>query len=749
VQLRRARWALQQKAWIITTGVLVALAVLVAWGVDAVFREGSAELEEQWIAETVRRVNAAQTAEIDALERGCRDYANWLETYTFIDDPSMPYVETNLLPSMFANLRLDAFLLFHLDSRLRLGRTYDGTEVSEEGVEELFAALQPIARHAVTGRSIRGLLKINQQIAMVAVLPVVHDDGSGPPNGALGEVRILSASWQQRLRDMLNVDIVLLDGPSTQEGTRSDDADSGGFSRTAVSDKVMELQIPLIDLNGRRIGAWKVTLERKINLQGIRARLVFYVVLGVLVMAAAALIGALLRWMVIARLEALQSAVSRVGATSDLSVRLPMSGSDELTSLTDGINRMLQALADAEGRRVAAEAARERLTTQLQESQKLEAIGTLAAGLAHDFNNLITSIQGSATLIRLDSVPEPEVESHLQRIEQASKRAAGLVQKMTAFGRRSPTVFEEVRLSTMVSDAFELVRPSVPSGIQFKLHNEEINDWVAADPAQLQQALVNLATNASHAMASGRGSLSATISRRQIPDASHPETSALAPGDYLRLVVEDEGCGIAPEHLTRVFEPFYTTKPVGSGTGLGLAVVHGIVGHHRGSIGIESQVGKGTRVIIHLPCAQRAPVMSIESSASKAPIMTRSDRKRLLLVDDDSLVRSTIEAGLARMGYEVCTAQGGAHALQLVEADPDRFDVLVTDQMMPGMTGLELGQEIAKVRPTLPCILISGYAAALNERQVKALGFAGLIMKPVTLDQLDKTLQSALSVPVS
>ena len=252
---------------------------------------------------------------------------------------------------------------------------------------------------------------------------------------------------------------------------------------------------------GQRLAAWEVTLERKIHLQGVRARVVFYFVLGALIEAAVVLIGWLLHWQVIDRLEDLHAAVMRVGATSDPSVRLPLTGSDELTGLADGFNQMLQALAETDERRLAAEQTLELLTSQLQEAQKLEAVGTLAAGLAHDFNNLITSIQGSATLIRLEIGTVNLVGAHVERIAIAARRETGLVQQMSAIGRRSLTVFDHVHVTAVVRDALNLDRPSVPAGIRFGVIPFAHRDLVSADAGQLRQALINLATNASHSMA--------------------------------------------------------------------------------------------------------------------------------------------------------------------------------------------------------------------------------------------------------
>lgn len=735
--------SLQRKAWVITAGVLLGLAALLAVGVDWVFRNTSRALETQWVAECIRRVQAAQAAEIDALERSARDYANWSDTYEFVMTSAPEYVENNLIASMFTNLQVDAFLIFDLQGALHTGRTFRDGEVSTEGVAEVAQVLAPFARRASqgTGTSAKGAVRMGDAVLFFGALPILRDDTSGPPRGALAKVRVFGPERVAHLRETLNLDLQL---KVLNAGQIHSSAVSNEPSHHALSDEEMLAIVPVIDGEGEVIATWEITLPRDIHQQGVQARLVFYVVMCVLILAATWVIGRLLRSMVIARLEALHSVVREVGSTSDLSARVPLTGSDELTELASGINRMFDALARSEAKRVAAEAEQERLNRQLQQAQKMEAIGTLTGGLAHDFNNLLTSIQGSAALIRLTGAPGEDLERHLKRIEQASAHGAGLVRQMMAFGRRTPTVFTTVRLSDVMREALQLLRASIPRGVQIEFQSEAENDWVYADVGQLQQVMINLGTNSAHAMAGGHGRLSVRILATRLPDPSFAETATAPAGDYLRIEIADTGCGIAPENLSRIFEPFFTTKPVGSGTGLGLAVVHGIVTQHHGTIGVSSQLGQGTTFVLHLPRSesaklpQRAVVERVTRDArpSDKPL-------RVMLVDDDAMVRETLVAGLKRLGYDVLPVSSGPEALKALDQPIGHVDLMVTDQMMPGMTGSELGQRVLSQRPDLPLVLITGYASALNEEKVKAMGFRAMLMKPVTLDLLDRTLRAA------
>jgi signal transduction histidine kinase/CheY-like chemotaxis protein len=738
------KFSLQRKAWLVTTSVLVVLAGTLGFGVDLVFRRASAELENEWVAECARRTIAAQTAEVDVLERTARDYSAWTDTYEFAADGNQRYIDTNLVASMFANLQLDAFVVYGLNGKLVTVRGYEDGGVVTEGLEALTSALAPHSRRVSQDpalRSARGVIRVGERLAVFGMQPILRDDDSGPVRGALAHVRFLSPARVARLRETVNLPLALYVANPSETAIALPAAvnQPPPFTTTLLSDAQLRIDIPVLDANGGVVGRWEMVLERDIFQHGAETRLVFYIVLSVLIVAATLVIGWLLRSMVIAPLEALNAAVQRVGTTGDLSVRLPTKGSDELASLNAGVNRMFGALEQWEMRRAEAERDRNRLSAQLQESQRLEALGTLAGGLAHDFNNLLTSILGSIALLRLETSPSPTAEPHFQRLKKAAEHAAQLVRQMMAFGRRGPTSLRDVHLSDVVRDALNLAGPSLPRGIAVSVHRETDADLIHADPSQIQQVLINLATNAAHAMSGGSGALDVTFVSAQLPDPTRPETARLPAGDYLRVAVRDTGCGIPPDHLPHVFEPFYTTKPVGSGSGLGLSVAHGIISSHGGSIGIESEVGRGTTVIIHLPRVRR---QTVDQPKPRAPLTT-GEKGKLLLVDDDVLVRETLVASARRLGYQVVGASGGAEALQLIDSDPVPFDAVVTDQMMPGMTGTQLGERLANLHPELPVILISGDMDGVNLAQAAGSGLVTLLPKPVTMEELDRAIQQA------
>lgn len=293
-----------------------------------------------------------------------------------------------------------------------------------------------------------------------------------------------------------------------------------------------------------------------------------------------------------------------------------------------------------------------------------------------------------------------------------------------------------VHLGDAVNDVLKLVRAGLPKTIDIQFENKALDDKVLIDATQLQQVVMNLATNVSHAMANrADGCIRVCISEAMLPDlALHPETVALLPGSYLRLAFSDNGCGIPEAILGRIFDPFFTTKPAGSGTGLGLAVTQSFVTQHGGALGVRSEVGKGTTFIIHLPKY---------SSPAADSLLSQLPGLRVLLVDDDVHGRETLAEGLRRAGHDVTEVPTGASALRLFEEEPECFDVIVTDQIMPGMTGIDLAEQVSVLAPGTPVFLISGYTGPMEEQVLTQKKITGLFMKPIVLVELDRALRQS------
>jgi PAS domain S-box-containing protein len=401
---------------------------------------------------------------------------------------------------------------------------------------------------------------------------------------------------------------------------------------------------------------------------------------------------------------------------------------------------------DAAGRIVGASAIarditeRKRLEAQIRQAQKMEALGTLAGGIAHDFNNILAVIMAQ-TEMAADGLPEGgELSRQLQEILVAADRARDLVRQILTFSRRTEQERRPVAVQAIVAEAMRLLRASLPATVEFRQQVEPGRALVLADPTQLHQVVLNLCTNAEHAMRERGGLLDVQLRTVEVDAefvAAHPP---LHPGSHVKLTVRDTGHGMSPQVQERIFDPFFTTKPRGEGTGMGLAVVHGIVASHGGAITVESAPGRGTRFDIYLPRCDgaEAPEIPVEAPA-------RGLGERILLVDDEPLLVRIGAATLERLGYRVARYTDGREALEAFRADPDAFDLVITDQTMPQMTGETLARELLRLRPRLPIILCTGFSHAMTEDKARSLGIRALLMKPVSRQEFCLTVQRLLA----
>ena len=385
--------------------------------------------------------------------------------------------------------------------------------------------------------------------------------------------------------------------------------------------------------------------------------------------------------------------------------------------------------------------ARKQLEEQLRQAHKMEAIGTLAGGIAHDFNNILSAIRGYTELAEMKLTDNPGVRDHLGSVLQAVKRAADLVRQILTFSQEQPLARRLIPLQPIVTECVKLLRATLPASIELDLEVAEDAPTVLADETQVLQVLMNLGTNAWQALGDRPGRVCVKVENCLV-DEAHPSTERrLRPGRYARVSVSDTGGGMAPETLRRIFEPFFTTKAPGKGTGLGLAVAHGIMDSHEGVITVHSQLGEGTVFHLYFPAhiTETAPV---PPAAMTGP---RGHGERVLLVDDEKLVIELLRMALTELGYVVEAVTQPAAALDLLRAAPSRFALVITDQVMPGMTGLQLAAEIRQIRPDQPIILMTGYSLTITAERVQAAGVAQLLLKPITPRALGAAVRAALS----
>ncbi len=380
------------------------------------------------------------------------------------------------------------------------------------------------------------------------------------------------------------------------------------------------------------------------------------------------------------------------------------------------------------------------LEKQLVQSQKMEAIGTLAGGIAHDFNNIIFAITGY-TELALEETPEGSpMRWDLERVLSAGKRAGEMVKQILTFSRQSEPVKQPLDLSPIVKEGLKFLRGSIPSTIEIRQNIEVTVGKVYADPTQIHQVLMNLCTNASHAMRDTKGILSVDLSLVSLDAEYAAQHLGASPGKYIKLTVSDTGHGIPPEIIQRIFEPYFTTKETGDGTGLGLAVIHGIVKSHGGAINVYSDPGQGTTFDVYFPAMEAGSEPHISPAGHPLP----TGNERILMVDDEQILAEMGQSMLERMGYEVMILTSPLEALALLRSDPQRFDLVITDLTMPKMTGVELAAEIALLRPGMPVVLCTGFGHKLTEEDVLQAGVQEVIKKPISKKDIAETVRKVL-----
>ncbi|HXA35676.1 MAG TPA: ATP-binding protein [Steroidobacteraceae bacterium] len=386
-----------------------------------------------------------------------------------------------------------------------------------------------------------------------------------------------------------------------------------------------------------------------------------------------------------------------------------------------------------------AQSDREQLEAQLRQSQKMEAMGTLAGGIAHDFNNILGAILGYGELAQQESAPDTPLRRYIDNVMHAAGRAKVLVDRILGFSRSGLGERAHVHIQSVVEETLELIAASLPSNIRLEKTLIAGDAALIGDSTHLHQVVMNLCTNAVHAMEHG-GILKVLLDRVDLTEAQSVSRGTLSPGRYIRLVVRDSGAGIPPEAVERIFDPFFTTKGVGKGTGLGLSLVHGIVADLGGAIDVKSAIGKGTDFGIWLPVATEAGKPAVESVRE----LPRGRGETVMIVDDEPALVALSEEMLAGLGYEPVGFDSSGAALQAFRAKPERFDLVLTDEAMPGLVGTELAREIRLLRPDVPIIVMSGHGGAALANRAAAIGVREVLHKPLQRADLAESLARAL-----
>ncbi len=379
------------------------------------------------------------------------------------------------------------------------------------------------------------------------------------------------------------------------------------------------------------------------------------------------------------------------------------------------------------------------LESQLRQAHKMEAIGTLAGGIAHDFNNILAAILGYTEMIS-DEVPEfSPVQRDVQEVMKAGMRAKELVKHILAFSRKSEQERVPVAIHSIVEEALELLRASIPTTIEIRLNISHKCGAVLADPTQIHQVIMNLCTNAAQAMDDTGGVLEVAFDPAEFSDKELQSEPALRPGQYVKLTIRDNGPGIDPGNIDRIFDPYFTTKEVGKGSGMGLAVVHGIIQSHDGIILVDSEPGVSTMFSVYLPRIKKRLQKEVENID-----ILPTGSERILVVDDEVSVVEMMKRRLERFGYQVTAETDSQAALDLFRSQPDKFDLVITDQTMPKMTGEQLVGALKKINADIPIIVCTGYSAKIDAKKAGLLGISAFIMKPISKKDIANVIRQVL-----
>lgn len=730
---------LQHKAWLLilaAVGVVTLLAIVVTG--QTISRSFAALEDERALheGERARRILSQQAQE---LLTTTIDYAYWDDAVRFVRGQDDAFLDDNITEDNMKYLRLSEVMVLDGTGQPKAAaRLVDGEElqlVSSGLLPKLLQLGQPLLADASGMSTLRTFVQHEQQLYVVAAA-AIRDPGVvvQPPSGVLLMVRAISHAELVRMSDLMLTQVSLSFDGIAKAGVKV-------WTRE-LSDRRIGVQAVIDDHDGQPVATLDLNLAREMDDEARSLA----VTTGLQVLLAGLIVGATLvflldRW-VLRRLSRMHDQLGAITAEGLAGTeRIRMGGQDELTAVANGINSLLDRVRMDAIEQKNAHARQEALQLQLMQSQKMEALGRFTGGIAHDFNNSLAGISGWMRLAQEDLAADHPSREAVDQAIKGAQYAQGLMRQLLTFSRQSKLNLEPVHVGALVEQTRKFVSSGLVRSTQVQVEQLCEDDLIQADPTQLQQVLVNLIINASDAM-DGVGRVRLRVDRLSLPlpagQASWPGVAELPAGDYLHVQVCDDGPGIAPENIDRIFDPFFTTKSVGKGTGLGLSVAHGVMGRHGGSIGVVSQPGHGACFHLLLP-AQARPDASGQTSLGTSG--ASSGTLRMLFADDDQLVRHSWGSLLERQGWDVIRARDGEEAWQLYQGSGQRWDVVLTDLTMPKLDGRSLMQRIRQTPDAPPVVLVSGHVGDAQRQALLDDGFAEVLFKPVSFDDLGQILR--------
>jgi len=760
---------LREKTAIILLGTVMALVGILYLGAHWVLGGSFASLEHNYTHVNTSRALNAIYDELAGLSTTAEDWAVWDESYSFVQDRNLSFIEGTLADGAFARNRLNLMLFLDTSGALVYGKGYDLEADKEipvpDGIWTHLAPNGPLVSSALQSNSASGLVLLPEGGLFIAVHPILTSEGGGPVKGVLVWGRYLSPALVDSLsvKTRLGLAIVEPHRKDTPADLRvADEALNEGLR----GDKTLFVQplnaksvagyAFLKDVYGTPVLVLRAEMPRSIYAQG-RTTLLY--LLGMVIFVG--VVGAvatllLLSKFVLSRLAHLNSVVRSIAFSNDLSSRVVATGSDEIWQLGTGINQMLASLQQAQMRQQAeialkkanedldkkveartadlqaanqkleAEMAhRQRVEAQFRQSQKMEVVGRLAGGVAHDFNNILTAILCYCQLALIDLPQGHRAARHLEEVDKAAHRAANLTKQLLTFSRHQPVQAKEVDVNQLVMGMHGMLRRLIGEDVELVTLPAQDLLPVKVDPSHMEQVVLNLVVNGRDAMPKGGTiTIRTSIAHDPLPSGQIP---GIKPGPYVMVSVSDTGTGMSDQVKAHLFEPFFTTKGVGQGTGLGLATCYGIVRKSGGHIEVDSKEGQGTTFRVYLPAvAAESPVAP---EATDQPILRGTET--VLVVEDEPSVRAMIVQVLREHGYKVMEARDGVEALEVAEASAgEPIHLLLTDMVMPRMGGSELAARFRERRPHTRMLFTSGYTEHLLAQQDGGEPDVQFIQKP-------------------
>lgn len=731
---------LQHKAWALILTAVAVCAGGALLGARYVVQDSFSRLEAEHAAREGERAKRVLNQQVQGLSATTQDYAYWIDAVEFVRGKRASFMADNFDTDNMGYLRISEVLV--IDGRGRVLATLkreSEERLSRLGAERI-APLRELAMLVLKGEDPKAVLQtlrvVNGELEIVIAAavrqPSVQD---GAAQGVVVMVRRFDEAEVQRLAEVLMMPARLSFAQPGHSGEP--------FHVQRVNAELDDLHAVLEDRQGRPVAELILGLDRRLQEQGQALNGQGMMVVALTSLMASLLLVLILDRFLLKRIQRLYSdieVITREGPTAAPPVLVQ--GNDEISSLACGVNQLLQRVqSDAQQQRLSFER-QEAIQAQLMQSQKSEALGRLAGGIAHDINNSLAAVTGWVRLTMEDLEEKHPGHESLGQALKATKYADGLIRQLLAFGRKTAPKLQRLHLRTLVDETRRLVGAGLTRECEIVAIHRVNRDVVEGDPTQLQQVLVNLLINAADAM-EGKGRIEIIIDDITLPlgldQAPPPGTTELGNGRFLTVEVRDFGPGMAPDVAARVFEPFFTTKSVGRGTGLGLSVAQGITLHHGGHIGLSSALGQGACFCVYLPaCADDASALSPAADPS-----SEHRRRELLFVDDDQLVRQSWSALLERKGWNVTRARDGEEAWSYLVQSSQRWDVVLTDLSMPRLDGVGLGQRIRSMNQPPPVVLLSGNLDEADEQLMAEL-FAVVLRKPVEAGDLDGVLNDVV-----